>query len=693
MLPMSEMPIVEIDVTTRCNFQCSGCTRMIGHVPVRDMDLDTFERAVDSVADYPRMISLIGGEPLLWPHFDAATDYLVTKTATAPRRSGFHAPVPDLTRFLLDNYGNLRVKRGLFTSLPPNTIRHWAKILESYQYIGFNTHENAGLHQQFLVAGNELPIPRKQRLRMIQDCWVNKYWSCSITPQGCWPCEIMGTLAHAFDGPGPKQGWPIERGWWRRPPSDWGNMLEWCEICGAALDVPRLLATSDREIVSPANYARLVKMGSKKVKKGTVEVLDVASYDPSKYAARKHNEWYLPSTTNDRPDASTRLKPTSNNLRPRRLECVMVCVGYSDFLEITLPWNVRHWDKTVVVTSPEDSLTAETAKKYGALVVISDSYRAKGARFNKGSMLNAGMAALDHDDWVMLTDADILLPPDFREIFDHHVWNPDIFYQATRLNTPRESPLQWINKYKQDPTLADTLPADPDPWGYFQLFHSAARSLRGLGKNVYSEAFFSAGNVDKHFMERWPDDKRYLTHFKVVHIDHGPQSTNWCGRRSPPLGSSRPTGVIPSDDWTPAGWLDENGFHPTLLSHYTGVIKLYRTDTGEYIIVDNQSPPRRFVHHNRFEFNAYHCGVVTENHEVAVIPTNQGKIVVHRADGHEYTGWGLGHVMFEDDRQGYVWNGVAIGKTNFEIFQKATLSPEDARLLLHDNPPTTEKNP
>jgi hypothetical protein len=685
---MSQMTIVEIDVTTRCPHQCSGCTRMVGHVPVRDMDLDTFELAVDSLEDHPGMIAIIGGEPLLWPHIDVATDYLVARTGGPNKKPAHCAPVPDLTKFLLENYSDVCVRRGLFTSLPPSTIYHWEKILESYQFIGFNTHENAGQHQQFLVAGNELPIPQKQRLQMIQDCWVNKYWSCSITPQGCWPCEIMGSLAHAFDGPGPKQGWPIERDWWRRPPSDWNDMLKWCEICGAAMDVPRLLATDDHEIVSPANYDRLEKIGSKKIARGIVEKLDVASYDPTRYAARKHNEWYLPSTSDNQPASPSRIRSTSHHLRPRRLECVMVCVGYSDYLEITLPWNIRHWDKTVVVTSPEDSQTTEVAKKYGAQVVTSNNYQARNASFNKGAMLNAGVTALDYDDWVMFTDADILLPPNFRETFNQNVWNPGVLYSATRVHTPTGDLLQWIDKYKNNPSLADSLLilnpfADQDAWGYFQLFHSAATSLRNRGRDLYSEDFLSAGGVDKHFMELWPPDKQHLTCFEVIHIDHGSHTLNWSGRRSPPLVLTPLTGIVPNNGWTAMGWLDDSGYHHTLKLETSGFVKLYRSDTGESIVVENKPLPEgNLVLDDDLRFGARHGGIATTDHEVVVSPANRGKIIVHQADGRSYSGWGLGHALLDEDRQGYVWNGIEIDKINFEILHKPTLSAEDVEHLL-----------
>jgi len=367
----------------------------------------------------------------------------------------------------------------------------------------------------------------------------------------------------------------------------------------------------------------------------------------------------------------------------------MVCVSYSDYLEIALPWNIKHWNKTVVVTSPEDSQTAEVAKQCGAQVVTSSNYRTRNASFNKGSMLNAGVAALDYDDWVMFTDADILFPPNFREIFDQHAWNPGTLYYATRLHTPSGDPRQWVETYKRDPELATSLQlSDPlvnqNPWGYFQLFHSTDRSLRRPGRAPCSEDFFSAGGVDKNFMEQWPPDKRQLTSIEVIHIDHGSHTHNWSGRRSSPLTRSSLTGIVPNDGWTVMGWLDENGFHHTFRIETSGFVKLYRSDTGESVIIENKPPPEgNFILNNELELGVHHGGIATTDREITNIPANRGKIVVYQADGRSYSGWGLGHFLHDVNQQGYVWNGTEIDKTNFEIFWKPTLSAEDVEHLLH----------
>jgi hypothetical protein len=444
------------------------------------------------------MISVIGGEPLLWPHFEEATEYLVAKTGGPDARRSIDPPIRDLTDFLLRNYGELKVKRGLFTSLPPNTAQHWNQILESYQYIGFNTHENAGLHQQILVASNELPIEDKHRRQMISECWVNKFWSCGVTPQGCWPCEVMGTLAHAFDGPGPTQGWTVEKDWWRRPVSEWGDMLKWCDICGAAMDVPRLLATDKTEIVSPANYERLKKMGSRKVARGDVRIFDVAVSSLSKYKVEKHVEWYLPPTKDGKPDAASRIS-SANNLKPRRLEGLMFCSGRPDALQITLPWNLRQWDRTVVVATVDNPRCSEIAKSHGVQYIVV-----------KEPTLESSLSLLSLHDWTTFVDEDIILPSNFRELFNCHVWNPEVLYTAIKTQAPL---LFKGDELGMAFSGALTGVANTDRQGgeYFQMFHARARALRGE-------------NQIGSLAQRWTDSKKCLISLTVVQLG-APEAT------------------------------------------------------------------------------------------------------------------------------------------------------------------------
>jgi hypothetical protein len=102
---------------------------------------------------------------------------------------------------------------------------------------------------------------------MRDNCWIQNEWSATITPKGCFFCEVAGALDMLFDGPG---GWRIEKGWWKRKPKDFGDQLHWCEICGFALDTFTRDADEETDDVSPSVYGMLEKLNSPKFKSGHI---------------------------------------------------------------------------------------------------------------------------------------------------------------------------------------------------------------------------------------------------------------------------------------------------------------------------------------------------------------------------------------------------------------------------------------
>lgn len=69
-----DVPYIQIEPTTRCNFTCGFCAGR--HLPQIDLDFALFRALVDKLSN-PRHIELQGeGEPLLHPDFFAMVDYL-----------------------------------------------------------------------------------------------------------------------------------------------------------------------------------------------------------------------------------------------------------------------------------------------------------------------------------------------------------------------------------------------------------------------------------------------------------------------------------------------------------------------------------------------------------------------------------------------------------------------------------------
>jgi hypothetical protein len=185
-----------------------------------------------------------------------------------------------IVRYYLDSD---HAQAGLWTCLGPKYYEHFEIIQDAFDFQGVNDHSHRGLHQALLATRRELGVPDDEWLRLRDRCWIQNSWSATITPKGGFFCEVAGALDLLFDGPG---GWPLEPGWWKRGPAEFGEQLEWCEYCSAALDVPLIEANSELDFISPLNLEKLKALGSPKVKAGKYIVLDEANAHPGPHRSQ-----------------------------------------------------------------------------------------------------------------------------------------------------------------------------------------------------------------------------------------------------------------------------------------------------------------------------------------------------------------------------------------------------------------------
>lgn len=272
MIPLSQMKIIQIDITNACMNRCSNCTRFTGHhrKPFF-MDMEIFKQAVDSLVEFPGMVGMIGGEPLIHPKFAQMAEYLA-KTIPNPKRRGLWSTVPKKQG---EKYGSL--------------------IKEAFGNFFFNDHTMDNiLHQPLLVAAQEVVSDPEEMWRLIDDCWIQKYWSASITPKGAFFCEVAASFDMLLDGPG---GWPIEPGWWKRLPDDYTEQKQFaCPRCGCAVPLKRRASTDEIDDVSPGNLEMLKSIGSPKVRRGHVEIYGGGLAEKW----RPGPNWYMDEVDTDR---------------------------------------------------------------------------------------------------------------------------------------------------------------------------------------------------------------------------------------------------------------------------------------------------------------------------------------------------------------------------------------------------------
>ena len=233
------------------------------------------------------------------------------------------------------------------------------------------------------------------------------------------------------------------------------------------------------------------------------------------------------------------------------LEGLTVSVHYADFLDETLTENLDHFDEFVVVTAHDDRATQAVCERHGVICVKTDVHAEDPSdRFNKGLMINLGLAHLRNRGWLLHLDADIVLPDRLRFILNKSRLDEDCLYGADRVNVvgrdhweavkrSADYRRQYRYRYMVGPAagpgghgvrLGSRLLHNEHgycPIGYFQLWHSRHRDRR------YHFAQGSAEHSDVLFALQWPAARRVLLPgVFVYHLESEPakMGANWNGR-------------------------------------------------------------------------------------------------------------------------------------------------------------------
>lgn len=230
---------------------------------------------------------------------------------------------------------------------------------------------------------------------------------------------------------------------------------------------------------------------------------------------------------------------------PYRLECVIVCRDYDDFLRHTLPTNKQLFDRLVVVTSTTDIKTQKLCEFYHVECVRSKAL--DGPDFKKGVAINEGLAKLSKTDWVLHLDADIWLPPQTRILLQRAQLCEKMIYGCDRFDVIGAR--QWDDFLKRPKLqhennayihLSNAFPVSTRvmsgecgyvPIGFFQLWNPSKS-----GRSVYPTDSTNAGRTDMMFAKQWPRSQRgFLPEIVAYHLeshDAREMGANWFGRKT-----------------------------------------------------------------------------------------------------------------------------------------------------------------
>jgi hypothetical protein len=234
-----------------------------------------------------------------------------------------------------------------------------------------------------------------------------------------------------------------------------------------------------------------------------------------------------------------------------RLEAVSVSVGCGDFLDVTARHNAGLFDRWVIVTTPSDAETREVCRKHNLETVLTEDFGRDGADFAKARGINRGLEVLSADCWYLHLDADIILPPTFRQLLEAahldetclYGWDRVMIRSWQEYERYRNSGFlhhDYGCRVKAPPGLEiGTRWVSPHygfcPIGHGQLWHDSADRWWGVRTRRYPERHNSAARCDVQFSLLFDRRKRvFLPEIISVHLESepAPLGANWKGRKT-----------------------------------------------------------------------------------------------------------------------------------------------------------------
>ncbi len=169
-----------------------------------------------------------------------------------------------------------------------------------------------------------------------------------------------------------------------------------------------------------------------------------------------------------------------------KMEAVVVCDRYSDFLRCTLPANKHLFDRIVVVTSAEDRDTQRICEFHHVECIKTDALNSRWNRFCKGAGINEGLSRLDRDGWVVHLDADIWLPPQTRLLLQNANLDPSMIYGIDRFCVKGYA--QW-DQFLERPALQH----ECDAYVHLNAFPLGTRVTSKDGGDIFPSASSRCG--------------------------------------------------------------------------------------------------------------------------------------------------------------------------------------------------------
>ena len=205
----------------------------------------------------------------------------------------------------------------------------------------------------------------------------------------------------------------------------------------------------------------------------------------------------------------------------KNVHVIVVCLNYSDFLKITYKKNIRFFNPEnyhVVIDELNDSETLKLCKELGITYHHFNDFHLNGSKFNKSGAIHMVQKKLHENfpyDWILLLDADIILPDNFEILFNEKCINKDAMYSLKRYDYENEE--DYYNNSKDSLVKYTGI----DFMGFMQMYHRK--------KDLYDVFSKDGSNCDTMFRDKFFSTLTYLDENEIL-IHLGKCNDNCFGR-------------------------------------------------------------------------------------------------------------------------------------------------------------------
>lgn len=240
--------IIQILVTRACNlFSCSNCTQLL---PFRKdtlhMGVDVFRAAVRSMAGWPGVVAMFGGNPCSHPKFEDLAAILEEEIPEQHRRglwSNAFLGHGETVRRVFYPHARFNLNAHADREAAVDMAR-WCpgKVIEAS--VG-----SPAWHGPILMDREDLGISAEDWVPIRESCDINRNWSGIVVERDGFPYGYFCEVAAAIDGVrGENHGMLASPGWWREPIANFAGQISGC--CDRGCGVPfRFRGHLDRDDV------------------------------------------------------------------------------------------------------------------------------------------------------------------------------------------------------------------------------------------------------------------------------------------------------------------------------------------------------------------------------------------------------------------------------------------------------------